>query len=227
MFEEGKSESEWWGAKDHTRRQSSQEGCPLTSPSRTPKMWCFHWSKKVRHERKARTSKAHPKSWLRLSASPEGMQETPNAIVLTTEREITQFWSATDFIKSQDWLLLFFFGGKDQTRDLTHYTGVPPNHTPQPCGTASDTPDSSATGSNGNALGELGIVVCTCNPSILKAEALLGYGKILSQKKTTKQNETLPYTLVLLFARQFIIYIVGRKATRRAVSVDRKAFQPM
>lgn len=155
------------------------------------------------------------------------MQETPNAIVLTTEREITQFWSATDFIKSQDWLLLFFFGGKDQTRDLTHYTGVPPNHTPQPCGTASDTPDNSATGSNGNALGELGIVVCTCNPSILKAEALLGYGEILSQKKPTKQNETLPYTLVLLFARQFIIYIVGRKATRRAVSVDRKAFQPM
>ena len=69
--------------------------------------------------------------------------------------------------------------------------------------------------------------MCTCNPSILKAEALLGYGEILSQKKPTKQNETLPYTLVLLFARQFIIYIVGRKATRRAVSVDRKAFQPM
>lgn len=46
----------------------------------------------------------------------------------------------------QDQLLLFYFGSKDQTLDLTCYAGVlPVSHAPKPCSTAGDTPASPAT----------------------------------------------------------------------------------
>lgn len=177
--------------------------------------------KKSKARKKSKNIKGSPQVLAAAQCKPWGdAGNTKCYCVNYREREITQFWSATDFIKSQDWLLLFFFGGKDQTRDLTHYTGVPPNHTPQPCGTASDTPDSSATGSNGNALGELGIVVCTCNPSILKAEALLGYGEILSQKNhKTKWNFALHSCPAVCKA---VYYIHSRKKSHQTCGLCRQ-----
>lgn len=82
-----------------------------------------------------------------------------------------------------------------------------------------------ATGSNWNALCELGMVVWAYNPSVLEAEAELPWvwgqpglwrDLISKNKKTHNKKRKFALTLLQLFARQFIIYTVGRKATRCA-----------
>lgn len=51
----------WLQIKDHTLWPALSRRAVLCPFPDTPKMWCFCYSKKLRHKRKASTYKAHPK----------------------------------------------------------------------------------------------------------------------------------------------------------------------